>query len=54
MPTSFVAQDGAQLKQDTKIAVTGCAKAKKATKKKAKAKKASSGRTATYGQGRKA
>lgn len=30
MPTSFIAQDGAQLKQDTRIAVTGCPKAKKA------------------------
>jgi hypothetical protein len=36
MPTRFTAQDGAQLKQDTKITVTGCAKAK--VKKKAKAK----------------
>ncbi len=35
MPTSFVAQDGAQLKQNTKIAVTGCPKAKKARKAKA-------------------
>jgi hypothetical protein len=32
MPTSFIAQDGAQLKQNTKIAVTGCPKAKKASK----------------------
>jgi hypothetical protein len=29
MPTSFVAQNGAQLKQTTKIAVTGCPKTKK-------------------------
>jgi hypothetical protein len=28
MPTSFIAQDGAQLRQSTKIAVTGCPKAK--------------------------
>jgi len=34
MPTSFIAQDGAQLKQNTKIRVTGCAKAK--SKKKAR------------------
>jgi hypothetical protein len=45
MPTSFIAQDGSQLKQDTKLSVTGCPKAKKAVKKKkkAKAKKASQG-----------
>jgi hypothetical protein len=36
MPTSFIAQDGAQFKQNTKIPVTGCPKAKKAIKKKAK------------------
>jgi hypothetical protein len=35
MPTQFIAQDGAQLKQNTKIAVTGCPKAKKASKAKA-------------------
>jgi hypothetical protein len=29
MPSTFIAQDGAQLKQDTKIEVTGCAKTKK-------------------------
>jgi hypothetical protein len=34
MPTSFVAQNGAQLKQTTKIAVTGCPKPKKKTKAK--------------------
>jgi hypothetical protein len=34
MPSTFTAQDGAVLKQNTKIEVTGCAKAK--TKKKAK------------------
>ncbi len=42
MPTEFVAQNGAELKQSTKIAVTGCPKAKKTThrkKHKAKAKK---------------
>ncbi len=52
MPTSFVAQDGAQLKQSTPIQVTGCAKAKKARK----ARKASRSRTArrrhsAYGRG---
>jgi hypothetical protein len=40
MPTAFTAQDGSQLKQDTKLSVTGCPKAKKATKKKKKATKA--------------
>jgi hypothetical protein len=48
MPTSFIAQDGAQLKQSTKIHVTGCAKATKATKAK-KAKKASRARKAGKG-----
>ncbi len=38
MPSTFIAQDGAQLEQDTKIQVTGCAKAK--------AKQASRARTA--------
>ena len=52
MPTLFTAQDGAQFKQDTKIAVTGCPKAKKTTKK--KATKASRARKSSHGQGRKA
>ena len=34
IPTEFIAQNGAELKQSTKIAVTGCPKAKKATHKK--------------------
>jgi hypothetical protein len=34
MPTEFLAQNGAELKQSTKIAVTGCPKQKKATHKK--------------------
>ena len=39
MPTEFIAQNGAEIKQNTKISVTGCPKAKKAThKKKRKAK----------------
>jgi hypothetical protein len=48
MPTLFIAQDGSQLKQDTKLTATGCPKAKQATKKKtkAKARKASSDRRA--------
>jgi hypothetical protein len=32
MPTAFTAQNGMVLKQSTQIAVTGCRKAKKATK----------------------
>jgi hypothetical protein len=32
MPTEFMAQNGAQLHQNTKIAVTGCPKAKKTNK----------------------
>jgi hypothetical protein len=38
MPTIFTAQDGAQLKQSTPIQVTGCPKAKKASKHKSKHK----------------
>ena len=34
MPTEFIAQNGAEIKQTTKIAVTGCPKIKKATHKK--------------------
>jgi hypothetical protein len=37
MPTEFIAQNGAQLHQNTKIAVTGCPKAKKPAKKAKKA-----------------
>ena len=33
MPTTLTGQNGAQIKQSTKIAVTGCAKKKKAKKK---------------------
>jgi hypothetical protein len=36
MPTAITGQNGAVVKQSTKIAVTGCPKAKKATKKKTK------------------
>jgi hypothetical protein len=38
MPTAFVGQNGAEIHQSTKIGVSGCPKARKATKKKAKAK----------------
>ena len=44
MPTAFVGQNGAEIHQTTKIAVTGCPKAKKATKhKNGKKKKAGNG-----------
>jgi hypothetical protein len=39
MPTAFVAQNGAEIHQSTKIAPAGCPKAKKTSKKKTKAKK---------------
>ncbi len=39
MPTEFVGQNGAEVHTITKIAVTGCGKAKKATRKKAHRKK---------------
>jgi hypothetical protein len=45
-PTLFTAQDGAQLKQNTPIQVTGCPKAKKTKKK--KARKAGRTRTAKH------
>ncbi len=38
MPTEFLAQNGAKINESTKIAVTGCPKAKKAKKKKVKRK----------------
>jgi uncharacterized repeat protein (TIGR01451 family) len=39
MPTTITGQNGAVIKQNTKIAVTGCAKAKKKAKKRKKGKK---------------
>jgi hypothetical protein len=39
MPTTITGQNGAQIKQNTKIAVTGCLKAKKKTKKSKKHRK---------------
>jgi hypothetical protein len=39
MPTAFVAQNGAEIHQSTKIGVTGCPKAKKAKHKAKKAKR---------------
>jgi hypothetical protein len=47
MPTSIVGQNGVQVKQSTRVAVTGCAKAKPAKKKKAK-KKAKPARKAAH------
>ena len=56
MPTSFVAQDGSQLKQDTKLTATGCPKAKTAAKKKkrtkATARKSNSNQSAGEDTGR--
>jgi hypothetical protein len=56
MPSTFTAQDGSQFKQDVKISVTGCpkAKAKPKVKAKPKAKKAKAGRTRTAGHERRA
>ena len=54
MPTEFVAQNGAELSQQTKIAVTGCPKAKKAkhkTKAKHKPKGKSSHKSETRRKG---
>ncbi len=56
MPTLFTAQNGMVLKQSTKIAVTGCPKAKatvKKKKRKTKAKKAGYARKSTIGRGSK-
>ncbi len=44
MPTEVTGQNGAVIKQATKIAVTGCAKAKKATKQKTRRKATKSNR----------
>ncbi len=43
MPTEFIAQDGAELHQNTKVAVTGCPQVKKAHGKAAHKKKRSRG-----------
>jgi hypothetical protein len=53
MPTDFVAQNGATLDESSKIAVTGCPKAKKAThKKKTKTTKKQHGGKATGKHGK--
>ena len=44
MPTEFIAQNGAEIHQNTKIAVTGCPKGKNARKAKGKAGKHGGGR----------
>ena len=44
MPTEFLAQNGAKINETTKIAVTGCPKAKKAKAKKAKRKRKGPGK----------
>jgi hypothetical protein len=50
MPTAFTAQNGAVLKQSTKIAVTGCPKIKKARVSRVKQKKArKAGHKPAYG-----
>jgi hypothetical protein len=54
MPNEFIAQNGAAIHQKTKIAVTGCPKAKKAAKKKKKGRKASRARRSSHDEGRKA
>jgi hypothetical protein len=53
MPTAFVAQDGTEIHESTKINVTDCPKAKTTAKKKTKkkAKKASNTRRASNDQG---
>ncbi|HWX44629.1 MAG TPA: hypothetical protein VNY52_04825, partial [Solirubrobacteraceae bacterium] len=54
MPTEFVAQDGAVLRQNTKIAVTGCPKVKGTLhRKKGKGKGRKAGRPAHGGSGAK-
>ncbi len=44
MPTAFVAQNGAEIHQNTKIAVTGCANTKKTKKKPRQPRKTAKGR----------
>jgi hypothetical protein len=53
MPTAFIAQNGTEIHESTKIGVTGCPKAKKAVKKKKKAKKSGKARKSSHGRGRK-
>ena len=53
VPTAITAQDGSEIHESTPVSVTGCAKAKKATKKKAKAKAKKASKASTgHGEGR--
>jgi hypothetical protein len=54
MPTAITGQNGAVLKQNTKIAVTGCGKPTKAKRAKAKARARRTARAAEEGMGRNA
>jgi hypothetical protein len=51
MPSLFTAQDGAQLKQNTRIQVTGCTKAKRAKKASAARRAARASRRGGHGRG---
>ncbi len=53
MPTEFIAQNGAELKQTTKIAVTDCPKHKKTTHKKKHRNKAKTKHKHKHGKGKK-
>ncbi len=50
MPTEFIAQNGAEIHETTKITVTGCAKTKHKAKKASKRHK---GRQGAKGKGKK-
>ncbi len=52
MPTSFIAQNGAETHQTTTVSITGCPKAHKAIKKKtAKKARKGAGRGGVHGEG---
>jgi hypothetical protein len=53
MPTEITGQNGAVIKETTKIAVTGCPKAKQAVKKKKRTAKKTSKASDAHGNGRK-
>jgi hypothetical protein len=52
MPTTFVAQNGAEIKENTKLAVTGCGKAKKVKRKERAKHKDGARKSANAGHGR--
>ncbi len=52
MPTAFVAQNGAEIREATKIGVTGCTNAKTAKAKSEKKKKLTAGKSTNAGYGR--